>query len=278
MTNRRSARPMDSVFKALADPSRRRLLDRLNAHGGQNLRELCAGLDMARQSVSKHLAILEAANLVTTVRRGREKLHFLNAAPINDISDRWINRFDHDRIAALSDLKRALENTPMPAQRPEFVYTTYIRTTPERLWQALTEPAFTERYWEGVAFETDWNPGSTMTLVQKGVRIAHPDQVVLESDPFRRLSYTWHTYTPEWARVHGLSEELAADLAKERRSKVSFDIEPLDDVVKLTVVHDDFDPDGKLVAMASQGWPRVLADLKTLLETGRLDPVGAPNA
>ncbi len=102
---------MDAVFKALADPSRRRMLDRLNARGGQNLMELCEGLDMARQSVSKHLAVLEAANLVTTVRRGREKLHYLNAAPINEIEQRWINQYDRGRIQALGDLKLALEGT-----------------------------------------------------------------------------------------------------------------------------------------------------------------------
>ena len=133
---------MDDVFKALADPSRRLLLDSLNERNGQTLRELCSRLDMARQSVSKHLAVLEAANLVTTVRRGREKLHYLNAAPINEIAERWITRYERDRVHALADLKRALEDTAM--DRPSFVYTTYIKTTPERLWQALTEPAFTE--------------------------------------------------------------------------------------------------------------------------------------
>src|ERR1044071_2397704 len=101
---------MDEVFKALADGSRRRLLDSLRVSNGQSLRELCAGLDMARQSVSKHLAVLEAANLVTTVWRGREKLHYLNAAPINEIADRWIHRYDRQRVQALSDLKRALED------------------------------------------------------------------------------------------------------------------------------------------------------------------------
>jgi len=121
----------DEVFRALADPSRRRLLDSVNARSGQNLRELWAGLDMARQSVSQHLAVLEAANLVVAVRRGREKLHYLSPAPINDIADRWISRYDQERVRALSDLKRALEDTPMST--PEFVYTTYIHTTPERL-------------------------------------------------------------------------------------------------------------------------------------------------
>ena len=134
---------MDEVFKALADPSRRELLDRLNARNGQTLQELCGGLEMARQSVSKHLAILEAANLVTTVWRGREKLHYLNAAPINAITERWINQYDRERVHALADLKSALEQQPMSS--PGFVYTTYIQTTPERLWQALTDPAFTGR-------------------------------------------------------------------------------------------------------------------------------------
>src|SRR3954452_16550886 len=138
---------LDDAFKALADPSRRVLLDALNERNGQTLRELCAGLEMARQSVSKHLAVLEAANLVTSVRRGREKLHFLNAAPINEIAERWITHYERDRVEALADLKRALEDSPMDMDQPTFVYTTYIRTTPERLWQALTEPAFTERYW-----------------------------------------------------------------------------------------------------------------------------------
>src|SRR3954452_16309557 len=103
----------DEVFRALADPSRRQLLDRLNERNGQTLRELCSGLGMARQSVSKHLAVLEAASLVTTVRRGREKLHSLNAAPINEIAERWITRYERGRVRALADLKHALEDTPV---------------------------------------------------------------------------------------------------------------------------------------------------------------------
>src|SRR5665213_4517695 len=117
---------MDEVFRALADPSRRLLLDGLNARNGQTLRELCAGLSMTRQSVSKHLAVLEAANLVTTTWRGREKLHYLNAEPINAIADRWINQYDRPRVQTLADLKTALESQSM-SDSAEFVYTTYIR-------------------------------------------------------------------------------------------------------------------------------------------------------
>ena len=100
---------MNTVFKALADPVRRGLLDRLRERGGQTLGELCGGLDMSRQAVTKHLAILEAANVVVCERRGREKLHHLNALPIQEIADRWIGRFESGRLAALNDLKRALQ-------------------------------------------------------------------------------------------------------------------------------------------------------------------------
>lgn len=261
---------MDAAFKALADPSRRQLLDRLRDRNGQTLRELCASLDMARQSVSKHLAVLEAAELVTTVRRGREKLHYLNAAPINAIAERWISRFDRDRANALADLKTALEQSPMntesSADSSTFVYTTYIRTTPERLWQALTDPAFTRRYW-GVSFGTDWAPGSPMTWTETGATTEDPEQVVLVHEPHRKLAYTWHTFSPQWAEANGIDEELRAKLATERRSQVTFDLEPEGDQVKLTVTH-EFDRTGTLQSMCSQGWPAILSSLKTLLETG----------
>jgi uncharacterized protein YndB with AHSA1/START domain len=221
---------------------------------------------MARQSVSKHLAVLEAATLVTTVRRGREKLHYLNAAPINDIGERWITRYDRARVHALADLKRALEEETM-MEKPSFVYTTYIRTTPDRLWQALTDPAFTRRYW-GATFETDWRAGSTMTWEQFGTTSADPEQVVLVSEPHRRLSYSWHTFTPELVDSLRLTEEARGRIAAEPRSKVTFEIEPFGELVKLTVVHDGFEPGSLVATLVSGGWPRILSGLKTLLETG----------
>ena len=261
---------VDDAFKALADPSRRLLLDRLNERNGQTLRELCSGLEMARQSVSKHLAVLEAANLIATVRRGREKLHYLNAAPINEIAERWITRYERDRVHALADLKRALEDTRV--DRPSFVYVNYIKTTPERLWQALTDPSFTERYW-GMVFHSDWKTGSRYVLNQFGLTIVDDEQVVLEAEPYRRLSFTWHTVTPEWADALHLSDDARERLAAEPRSTVTFDIEPLDDEqVKLTVVHDGLVPDGVMGSLISNGWPRVLSNLKTLLETGETLP------
>jgi DNA-binding transcriptional ArsR family regulator/uncharacterized protein YndB with AHSA1/START domain len=260
---------MGEVFRALADPTRRQLLDTLNRRNGQTLRELCAGLDMARQSVSKHLAVLEAAHLVTTVRRGREKLHYLNAAPINEIAERWITPYERDRVDALADLKRELEGS---MDRPSFVYTTYIRTTPERLWQALTDPAFTQRYWWRATFDTDWDTGSTMTWHLFDVTIDDPQQVVLESDPYRRLAYTWHSFTHEFAEKLELTEAVRERITQEQRSKVTFEIEQLGDLVKLTVIHDGFDAGSLVAPMVSEGWPRVLSGVKTLLETGETLP------
>lgn len=259
---------MDQVFRALADPTRRRLLDSLNTRNGQTLTELCAGLNMARQSVSKHLAVLEDTGLVTTLRQGRTKLHFLDAAPINAIAERWINQYDRERAGALADLKRALEHEPMG--KSAFVYTTYIKTAPERLWRALIDPAFTRRYW-GVALESDWTVGATVTWSEQDRKISDPAQVVLEFEPYRRLSYTWHTFTPEWAEAAGVGDDVLAAVSRERRSKVTFQIEPVDDVdetVKLTVVHDDFEPGSTVLEMVSEGWPALLSSLKTMLETG----------
>jgi uncharacterized protein YndB with AHSA1/START domain/DNA-binding transcriptional ArsR family regulator len=263
---------MDAVFKALADPSRRQLLDRLNERNGQSLGELCDGLAMARQSVTKHLAVLEAANLVTTVREGRRKLHHLNTAPINDIADRWIGRYHRPRAQALADLKQALEETPM--SETEFVYSTYIKTTPEQLWRALTEPAFTLRYW-GEALHSDWKVGSKI-LWQAGPdgELEDLDQVVLDYEPHRRLSYTWHRFQPRHAEFFGWSDERLAELQKEGPSRVTFDIEPAGSKVKLTVTHDDLQPGSEMRKAISGelpkagGWPELLADLKTLLETG----------
>jgi uncharacterized protein YndB with AHSA1/START domain/DNA-binding transcriptional ArsR family regulator len=262
---------MDEVFRALADPTRRQLLDSLRRQQGQTLRELCTGLDMARQSVSKHLGVLEAANLVTSVRHGREKLHYLNAAPINEITERWIHHYDQPRVHALADLKRALEESPM--EKPTFVYTTYIRTTPERLWQALTDPTFTRQYW-GIAYESDWTPGSTMRLhVPDGVVVDDPAQVVIDAEPERRLSYTWHTFTPEWAAAYGIDEESRSKFAAEPRSKVTFELQQQGELVKLTVVHDGFEPGSLVLEGISEGWPVILSSLKSLLETGAILPV-----
>jgi uncharacterized protein YndB with AHSA1/START domain len=135
----------------------------------------------------------------------------------------------------------------------------------------LTDPAFTERYW-GVAFDSDWKAGSSITVRQWGLTIADPGQVVLEAEPYRRLAYTWHTCPPEWqeqaAERLGISKEFLERVAAEPCSKVAFEIDDLGEFVKLTVIHDGFEPGSEVLETVSQGWQHVLSNLKTLLETG----------
>jgi DNA-binding transcriptional ArsR family regulator/uncharacterized protein YndB with AHSA1/START domain len=260
---------MDEVFRALADPTRRALLDRLHDSSGQTLGQLCAGLDMARQSVSKHLAILESAGLVTTRRQGREKLHFLDAAPVNAVADRWIRRFGRPRAQAVADLADALSRPTVArsVMSTDFVYTTYIRTTPEELWRALAEPAFTARYW-GASLTSDWTVGSPVSWEFAGATMADPAQVVLAADPPRLLSYTWHAVTPEFREAVGGDPAEWDVAAAEPLSRVTFEIEPGDGQVRLTVTHGGF-ADGSIIRPGvGEGWPVILASLKSLLETG----------
>jgi DNA-binding transcriptional ArsR family regulator len=146
---------MDEVFKALADPTRRSLLDELYAEDGQTLTALERRLPMTRIGVMKHLRVLEAAGLVTTKRRGREKLHFLNPVPIRLVHDRWVSKYAEPWAATLTGLKRTLEEETM-----EKVFEIYIKTTPERLWEAITDPELRQRYNFGVGVGSAWPRGS----------------------------------------------------------------------------------------------------------------------
>ena len=148
---------MDAVFKALADPTRRRVLDALFQEDGQTLSALESRLPMTRFGVMKHLRVLEEARLITTRRRGREKLHFLNPVPIRLIHDRWVSKFAAPWAAALSALKQDLE---AEERRMEKVFEIYIKTTPERLWEAITSDEMRRTYWFGVGVTSDWTPGS----------------------------------------------------------------------------------------------------------------------
>ncbi|MGN9781471.1 ArsR/SmtB family transcription factor [Nonomuraea sp. ZG12] len=237
----------DKVFKALADRTRRHLLDRLHERNGQTLGELCAHVDMARQSVTQHVAVLEAANLISTVRRGREKLHYLNPVPLHEIQERWIDKYETPRLRALSDLKRRAEEQNM-ADKPTFVYVTYIESTPEKVWHALTDADLSAEYW-GHSNVSDWQVGSTWQhLRTDGSGIADVVGTVLETVPPKRLVITFG-----------------------EPSQVTFDIEPHGQIVRLTVTHEnlatqeDYD-------VISAGWPAILANLKSLLETGHVLP------
>ena len=163
---------MDEVFKALADATRRELLDRLRAENGQTLGELCERMAMSRQAVTKHLALLEAANLVATVRRGREKLHYLNPAPIGEIYDRWIGKYEQAQIAAFADLKRALEEKDDGETRARLRQ--HRQDDPRRGCGRRSDPEFTPRYWYGTRLEFDWQEGSPI-LFRKPEGMGEPD-------------------------------------------------------------------------------------------------------
>ncbi|MFD4523491.1 ArsR/SmtB family transcription factor [Streptomyces sp. NPDC058470] len=242
---------MDQVFKALADETRRQLLDRLHAHSGQTLGELCAHIDMTRQSVTQHLAVLEAANLVSTVRRGREKLHYLNPVPLHEIQERWIDKFERPRLRALSALKRRAEE-PM-TDKPSYVYVIYIQSTPEKVWDALTDADLTAAYW-GHSNVSDWQPGSRWEHRRTdGSGIADVVGTVVESERPTRLVATW-----------AAPEDEGQD---DRYSRVTYDIRQQAEIVRLTVTHEDLADEGEL-GQVSSGWPVVLSSLKSLLETG----------
>ncbi|WP_426501935.1 ArsR/SmtB family transcription factor [Dactylosporangium sp. McL0621] len=246
---------MELVFKALADETRRSVLDRLRERNGQTLRELCEHLDMARQSATQHIDILVRAGLVTVVRRGRERLHFLNPAPIHDIEQRWISGFDQPRLAALSAIRRQAEQEYAMTTVPTYVYVTYIHATAEQVWRALTDADLTARYW-GHANVSDWQPGSPWEHRRTdGSGTADVVGTVLEAEPPARLVITFED-SPEEDR---------------KPSTVTFLVEPHQDIVRLTVTHERL-ANLDMYRGISQGWPAVLANLKSLLETGEVLP------
>jgi uncharacterized protein YndB with AHSA1/START domain len=240
---------MDDVFRALADPTRRSLLDELYAEDGQTLTALERRLPMTRIAVMKHLRVLEAAGLVATKRRGREKLHYLNAVPIRLVHDRWVSKYAEPWAATLTGLKRRLEEEPM-----EKVFEIYIKTTPERLWEAITDTDMRASYSFGVGVVSDWTAGSSYASghAQAGIEIAEGEN--LEIDPPHRL-------------VQSFNALWSDDVKREGTSRVTWEIEQVGDSCKLTVTHDQLreNTHGEIYG----GWPQILSGLKTLLETGQ---------
>ena len=248
----------DAVFRALADPTRRALLDRLRQQNGQTLTELCGPLSMTRQSATQHLDVLAAANLITTVRRGRAKLHYLNPVPLWEIERRWIGRFERPRLAALSAIKAQAEaeEDTVTAERPSYVYVTYIEASPEQVWHALTDADLTARFW-GHSNVSTWAPGAPWEHVRvDGSGIADVIGTVITAEPPRRLALTF---------------DAPGDTPPAGPTVVTFDIEPYHEIVRLTVTHENL-PDQDALDAISAGWPAVFANLKSLLETGHVLP------
>jgi uncharacterized protein YndB with AHSA1/START domain/biotin operon repressor len=239
---------MDDVFRALADPTRRGLLDALFAQDGQTLSSLAARLSMTRFGVMKHLKVLEQSGLVVTRRRGREKLHFLNAVPIRLVHDRWVSKYAEIWAATLSDLKHRLEDRTM-----EKIFEIYIKTTPERLWHAITDTEMRRKYSFGAVFKSDWTKGSRLEAFGGGQLIAEGEN--LEVDPPRRLVQSFKALWDE-------------DVKSEGTSRLTWDIEPIGDSCRLTVTHDQLREDANKQLYG--GWPMVLSGLQPLLETGEI--------
>jgi uncharacterized protein YndB with AHSA1/START domain/DNA-binding transcriptional ArsR family regulator len=239
---------MDAVFNALADPTRRSLLDELFREDGQTLSALAKGFSMTRFGVMKHLKLLEEAGLVVSRRSGREKLHFLNPVPIRLVHDRWVSKYAEPWTAALSDLKQRLEN-PM-----EKVFEIYIRTTPERLWEAITDGEIRSKYNFGAHISSDWTPGSHYEMVHpRGGLLGEGE--ILEVDPPRRL-------------VQSMIALWGEDVKSEGTSRVTWEIEQVGDSCRLVVTHDQLREGAN--DQLYGGWPMILSGLKTWLETGQL--------
>jgi uncharacterized protein YndB with AHSA1/START domain len=241
---------MDAVFKALADPTRRSLLDELFREDGQTLSALEQRLPMTRFGVMKHLKLLEGAGLVVTKRRGREKLHFLNPVPIRLVHDRWVSKYAEPWAATLTGLKKRIEEETM-----EKVFEIYIKTTPERLWEAITDPEMRSKYNFGAELSSDWTPGSRYEMGVPAANMVLGEGENLEVDPPRRLV---QSFTALWSD----------DVKREGTSRITWEIEPVGSSCRLTVTHDQLreDAHGELYG----GWPMILSGLKTLLETGEL--------
>lgn len=240
---------MEDVFRAIADPTRRALLDELFRRDGQTLGQLEARFDMSRQNVMKHLRVLEDAHLVVTRRRGREKLHFLNPIPIRLLHDRWVGKYAEPWAATLSELKTDMENTM------EKIYEIYIKTSPDKLWSAITDEEVRSKYQFGARVKSSFEPGASYEMsTPDGMPLGEGE--VLEADPPRRLVQTMRALWGDDVKAEGFS-------------RITWEIEPIgDDSCLLTLTHDQLREGAN--DQLYGGWPMILSGLKTWLESGEL--------
>jgi uncharacterized protein YndB with AHSA1/START domain/DNA-binding transcriptional ArsR family regulator len=253
----------ESVFRALANPTRRQLLDLLFERDGRTVTGLESELPMTRFGVMKHLRVLEEAGLIATRKVGREKLHYLNPVPIQLISDRWINKYSAARTSALADLKTILEggSAMTTDSKPRLVYQIIIQAPQQRVWEAITKPEFTSRYYYDSTLETDLTVGSPFTYhMANGSPIVEGE--VVSSDPPNRLVHTYHSLWPP--------------MNKDAPTKVTWELESMSGAVtKVTVVHEDFQGETATYnGLQEGGWTWILSNMKTLLETGESMPQG----
>lgn len=256
----------DAPFRALADPSRRMLLDRLYERDGQALGELAEALpQMSRIAVMKHLRILEQAGLIVSHRSGRRRLHYLNPVPIRRIHDRWLDKFRSRAADVLLALQSFIEEPTMGTDspdRPRYVSQIFIRATPAEVWRAITESEFTLRYYYGSTVESDWQIGKPYRYAIGGNEAIVG--VILEADPPRRLV---QTFDARWDD----------DVRPDAPSRLTWEIEEvMPGVSKVTTIHDEFPSRTATFEQVAGGMPFILSGLKSLLETGQpLEAVAA---
>ena len=248
---------MDDIFNALANPIRRNLLDRLHEQDGQTQTQLEQGQPVTRFGVMKHLRVLMDAHLITTRKIGREKHHYLNPVPIQELADRWISRFAAPFTRTMSDLVNTFErkDISMSDAGPTHVWEAYVRATPSEVWAIITDDAKSP-LWKhfNMTSKTEWVVGGTITFLL-GARPVIVGEV-LEIDPPNRF-------------VHSFSARWSPDVSADKPSRVTWQIEPIGDAAcKIVLTHDDFGGNTTTSEAVGAGWPEELSRLKTLAETG----------
>jgi uncharacterized protein YndB with AHSA1/START domain len=252
---------MEKVFKALADNNRRKILDIIKLNPGITLQKLCEQFTFSRYAVMKHLKLLEEAQLVVPQREGKFKHFYLNTIPIQMIYDRWLSEYTKYWSTNLTKLKYTLEMEDiMDSSQDKQIYVLYIKTSQEKLWQAITSPDLTQQYFFNTQVQSDFQSGSPISYLQKNTDGGDAIPVkgkILEVEPQKRLVHTFQ---------HNFGDN---QKSYTEESRVTYEIEPMGELVKLTVVHDQFRGDIDTYQSTSGGWPMILNSLKTLLESGK---------
>ncbi|WP_078381777.1 ArsR/SmtB family transcription factor [Sutcliffiella halmapala] len=249
----------NDIFKSIADPSRRTLLDVLYESDGRTLNELCKHLDMSRIGVMKHLKILEGSGLISTRKIGREKLHYLNSVPLRQIYERWVSKYTEPWTIGLTQLKSDLESETAMIQKPQMVNRILIKATPEEIWYALTEPSMTSKYWYNGSIQSDWKKGSPYIIYNQEGGVQAKGEL-LQVEPPHKLVMTWQLLS-------------LVETAEEKASCLTWEIEPNSEiagVTLVTVIHDNTEASPNTAQVLENGLPVVLSGMKTLLETGRM--------
>lgn len=254
---------MDEVFRAINDPSRRRLLDHLFERDGQTLGELCVHLpEMTRYGVMNHLRILEQAALVTTHKQGRSKYHYLNPVPIRLIHDRWISKYAEPRVGAIAGLKAHLEGGSQRMSKPVHVYKAYIRAPIGDVWDAITKGDRTVQYFYGTRVQSDWEVGSPIVYTDADGGVVADGEVVSIDAPTR----VEMTFQARWD----------PELVAEGTAREAWLLSEVNGMTELTIELYDVAVDSKTYRDFTEGFPYIVSGLKSLLETGSALPPPNP--